>query len=158
MECAKVTPRRPRIGYATKTETINKRKSMKLNSHIHKTTVVAALCVLAMSAELVSAADTKHPSRERGIIKSVDMDAHTLVVTDRKKNSERTFQWNDQTKFSERDKSADASDLKAGERVYLTYSPGGETPILQSVHIAPAKTETHSANKPSPARSSLAQT
>jgi len=118
---------------------------MKLNSYIHKT-VAAAIWVLALSPALVFAAGTTHPSRERGIIKSVDMDAHTLVVTDRKKNSEHTFQWNDQTKFSERDKSAGAGDLKAGERVQLTYSPGGDTPILQSVPIAPAKAETHSAN------------
>ena len=106
---------------------------------------------------LVFAAGTTHPSRERGIIKSVDTEAHTLVVTDRKNNSERAFQWNDQTKFSERDKSAGASDLKAGERVHLTYSPSGDTPILQSVQIAPAKTETHGANKLSPARSNRAQ-
>ncbi len=130
---------------------------MKLNSHIHKT-AAAALCVLTLSPALVFAAGTTHPSRERGIIKSVDMDAHTLVVTDRKNNSQRTFQWNDQTKFSEGKKSAGASNLKPGERVQLTYSPGGETPILQNVHIAPAKTETHSANKPSPVRSDLAQT
>ena len=156
MAGAKVTSRGPRIGYATKTETLNERKPMKLNSHIHKT-AVAALCVLALTPALVFAAGTTHPSRERGIIKSVDMEAHTLVVTDRKNNSERAFQWNDQTKFSERDKSAGASDLKAGERVRLTYSPGGDTPILQSVHIAPARTETHSANKFSPSRSNLAQ-
>src|SRR5437879_1401510 len=156
MAGANETPRLSRIGYATKTETINERKPMKLNSHIHKT-AVAALCVLALSPELVFAADRTHPSRERGIIKSVDMETHTLVVTDRKNNSEHTFQWNDKTKFSERDKSAGASDLKAGERVRLTYSPGGDTPILQSVHIAPAKTESHSANKFSLSRSNLAQ-
>ena len=86
-----------------------------------------------------------------------DRPPYVLVVTDRKNNSERTFQWNDQTKFSERDKSAGASDLKAGERVRLTYSPGGDSPILQSVDIAPARTETHSANQLSPARSNPAQ-
>ena len=129
---------------------------MKLNSHIHKT-AAAALCVLTLSPALVFAAGTTHPSRERGIIKSVDMDAHTLVVTDRKNNSQRTFQWNDQTKFSERDKSASASDLKEGERVHLSYTAGGDTPILQSVHIAPAKTEKHSGKNPSSARSNRAQ-
>ena len=132
-------------------KTINERMTMNLKSHIHQ--MAAVLCVLALSPALVFAAGTTHPSKERGIIKSVDMDAHTLVVTDRKHSSEHTFQWNDQTKFSERDKSAGAGDLKAGERVQLTYSPGGETPILQSVHITPAKTETHSANQHSPARS-----
>src|SRR6266571_8799623 len=153
MAGAKVTPRHPGIGYATKTETINERMPMKLKSHIHQT--AAALCVLALSPTLMFAAGTTHPSKERGIIKSVNMEAQTLVVTDRKNNSEHTFQWNDQTKFSERDKSAGAGDLKAGERVLLTYLPGGDTPILQSVHITPAKTETHSANELSPARSNL---
>ena len=154
MAGAKVTSRRPRLGYATKTETINERKPMKLNSHIHQ--AAAAFCVLALSPTLVFAAGTTHPSKERGIVKSVNMDAHTLVITDRKNKSEHTFQWNDRTKFSERDKSAGAGDLKAGERVLLTYSPGGATPMLQSVQITPAKTETHGANKHSPARSNPA--
>jgi hypothetical protein len=48
---------------------------MKLNSHIHKTTE-AALCVSAFSPALMFAAATTQPSRERGIIKSVDMEAH----------------------------------------------------------------------------------
>src|SRR6266571_1192301 len=99
MAGAKVTPRRPRIGYATKTETINERKPMKLNSHIHQT-AVAALCVLALSPALMFADNTPKPSEKRGIIKSVDMDAHTIVVMERKNNSEQKFLWNDQTKFS----------------------------------------------------------
>src|SRR5262245_2853323 len=154
MAGAQVIHRRPRIGYE-KTETVKRKKPMKLNFHIHQT-AAAALCVLALSATLAFAAGTTHPSKERGIIKSVNMDAHTLVVTDRKSNSERTFQWNDQTKFSERDKSAGAGDLKAGERVILTYSPDGDTPILQSVNITPAKTGTHSTNTHSPSRSNAA--
>src|SRR5262245_3337597 len=129
---------------------------MKPNSHIHKTTVMA-LSVLALGPALVFAAATTHPAKERGIIKSVDMDAHTLVVSEGKNHSEHTFQWNGQTKFREGNKSAGASDLKAGERVHLTYSPGGETPLLQNVQIAPTKTETHSSNKPSPARSNPAR-
>jgi hypothetical protein len=48
--------------------------------------------------------------------------------------------------------SASASALKEGQHVQLTYTPGG-TPVLQSVHITPAKTEKHGANKHSPARS-----
>jgi hypothetical protein len=156
MAGAKVTSRRPRIGYATKTETINERKPMKLNSHIHQTPV-AALCVLALSPALMFADNTPKPSEKRGIIKSVDMDAHTIVVMERKNNSEQQFLWNDQTKFSERDKSASASDLKEGERVRLSYTAGGDTPILQSVHITPAKTEKHSGKNPSSARSNRAQ-
>ena len=123
---------------------------MKLNTHIHKM-AVAALCVLALSPALVLATGTPKPVGERGIIKSVDVDAHTLVVTEHKNNSEQKFQWNDQTKFSERNKNTSANALKEGERVHLTYVPGGDTPILQSVHITPAKTEKHSANNLSPA-------
>ena len=113
---------------------------MKLNTPINKT-VTTALCVLALSPALVFAGNTTKPGEERGVIKSVDMSAHTLVVTEYKKNAEQKFLWNDQTKFTERDKSASASALKEGESVRLKYSPGGEdTPLLQSVHIAPAKT------------------
>lgn len=125
---------------------------MKRKTNLHKT-VVAALCVLSLSPALVFAGNTSKPSEERGVIKSVDMTAHTLVVTEHKKNSEQTFQWNDQTKFMERTKSASASALKAGEHVRLTYTAGSPTPTLQSVHITPAKSEKPSARNNSPARS-----
>lgn len=128
---------------------------MKLNTRIQKS-VVAALCVLSLSPALVFAAGTPKPIEERGVIKSVDMGAHTLVVAEHKKNTEQKFQWNDQTKFSERNKSASASALKEGERVHLTYTAGGSMPTLESVHIAPAKTEKHSANNLPPARSNRA--
>lgn len=124
---------------------------MKLNTHIHKT-AVTALSVLSLSPALVFAAGTPKPIEERGTIKSVDMSAHTLVVAEHRKNAGQKFQWNDQTKFSERDKSASASALKEGERVHLTYTPGG-TPVLQSVHITPARTEKHSARNLPTARS-----
>ena len=129
---------------------------MKLNTHIHKA-ALTVLCILSLSPALMVAAGSPKPIEERGVIKSVDMNAHILVVTEPKKNAERKFQWNDQTKFNERDKSIGASDLKAGERVRLTYLPAGDTPILRSVHIAPAKTETHSGKSPSSARSNGAQ-
>jgi hypothetical protein len=92
-------------------------------------------------------------TEERGVVKSVDTTAHTLVVTEHKKNTDQTFQWNDQTKFMERDKSASASALKAGEHVRLTYTAGNPKPTLQSVHIAPAKTAKPTAKHNSPARS-----
>ena len=125
---------------------------MKLNSHIHKT-AVASLCILSLSPALLFAASSPKPIEERGVIKSVDMDTHRLVVTEHKKNAEQTFQWNDQTKFSEHSKGASAGDLKEGERVHLKYVSSGDTPILQSVHITPAKTQKHSANTIFPARS-----
>ena len=125
---------------------------MKLDTHIHKM-AVTALCILTLSPALLFAADTAQPAVAHGIIKSLDMAAHTLVVTEHKNNTEQTFQWNDQTLFTERGQSATASALKEGERVQLAYAPGGDTPILQSVHIAPARTGRHGANNPSPARS-----
>ena len=128
---------------------------MKLNTQVHKT-AVTALCVLALSPALVFAAGTPKPAGERGIIKSVDMDAHTLMVTERKTNSEQKFQWNDKTKFSERNKHTSASALKEGERVQLKYVPGGNTPVLQRVRITPARAEKHSANNLSHARSNRA--
>jgi Cu/Ag efflux protein CusF len=124
---------------------------MKLHTHIHKTTVTA-LCILSLGPALLFAADPPQPSVAHGTIKSVDMAAHTLVFTERKDNTEHMFQWNDQTQFTERGQSATASALKEGERVQLTYAPGTDTPILQSVHIAPARTGRHSANNSLPAR------
>ena len=124
---------------------------MKFNTHLHKT-VVTALCVLSLSPALVFGGGTSKPLKEGGIIKSVDMKTHTLVVTEHKNHVDQKFQWNDQTKFSERDKSLSASALKQGERVHLTYTAGGTMPTLQTVHIAPAKTQKHSASNISPAR------
>jgi hypothetical protein len=156
MTGAKVILRHPRIGRQQSSRQQRKTKDMKLNTHIHKA-AATALCILSLSPALMFAAGSPKPIEERGVIKSVDMNAHTLVVTEHKKNSEHTFQWNDQTKFSERDKGASPSDLKEGERVHLSYTPGGDTPILRSVEIVPAKTEKHSANNLSPARSNRAQ-
>ena len=140
---------------ATKIKMKSKTKIMKLYTPIHKT-AVTVLCILSLSPTLVFAAGTPKPIGERGLIKSVDMKAQTLVVTEHKNNAEQKFQWNDQTKFSERSKKASASARKEGERVHLTYTPGGDTPVLQSVHITPAKTEKHSANNLSSVRSNRA--
>jgi hypothetical protein len=118
---------------------------MKRNTPIHRS-VVTVLCVLSLSPGLVFAGGRPKPGEERGIIKSVDMSAHTLVITERKKNADQKFQWNDQTKFKERDKRASANDLKEGERVHLSYIPGGGMPVLQSVRIAAARTAKHNAN------------
>jgi len=127
---------------------------MKLiKTHIKKT-VTATLCVLALGPALVFAGSPAKPSEERGVIKSVDMTAHTLVVTEHKKNTSQTFQWNDQTKFMERDKSASASALKAGEHVQLTYTAGKPNPTLKSVHIAPATAEKPNAKNNASTRSS----
>ncbi|HXI69983.1 MAG TPA: hypothetical protein VNN22_06450 [Verrucomicrobiae bacterium] len=152
---------------------------MKLNAHI-QISVVAALCVLSLSPATVFAGglgglggdlapihdydfgdpgldptpETMRPSEERGVIKSVDLNAHTLVVTGHKKNTDQKFQWTDQTKFIEHDKSVTTSDLKEGERVHLIYMAGSTTPTLKSVHINSAKTNAPSVQNNSSARSS----
>lgn len=112
---------------------------MKRNPPITKT-FTAGLCILALSPALVFAGNKASVTEERGLIKSVDMNAHTLVVTEHQKKSDQTFSWNDQTKFIERDKAVSADALKAGEHVRLNYTAGAKPPVLQSVHIAPAKT------------------
>ena len=125
---------------------------MKFTTHLH-TTVVTALCVLSLSPALVFAGNTTKPMKEGGIIKSVDMKTHTLVVSEHKSHADQTFQWNDQTKFREHRKSASPTALKPGERVHLIYTAGGSTPTLQTVHIAPVKTEKHTARNMSHPRS-----
>ncbi len=118
---------------------------MKLNSNL-RIAALGALCAVALTPAALFAANPRL-HEDRGTIKSVDADAHTLVVTDLKNKSEHKFQWNDQTKFTERGKTATASDLKAGERVRLTYKGSGDMPTMQRVHIAPAKTEKAASEK-----------
>ena len=86
---------------------------MKLNTHFTRRRDSALRAVTQLRHSYLPAHEPK-PIEERGIIKSVDMSAHTLVVTEHKENTDQKFQWNDQTKFSERNKSASPSDLKAG--------------------------------------------
>lgn len=119
---------------------------MKLTTNLHITTVIA-LCALALSPAALSAADTPKTHDERGTIKSVDADAHTLVVTGRKDESEHKFLWNDQTKFTERSKAVTAAELKTGERVRITYAGSGDLPTMQRVHLAPAKVGKSTAEK-----------
>ncbi len=119
---------------------------MKLTANLRMTTL-AALCALALSPAVLFAANAPKTHEARGAIKSVDADAHTLVVSDLKDKSEHKFQWNDQTKFSERGKAVTATELKAGERVRITYAPGGDRPTMQRVHIAPAKAEKSTTEK-----------
>ena len=118
---------------------------MKLTSNLRQTAAIA-LCALALSPAALFAANPQ-PHEARGAIKSVDAENHWLVVTDRKDNSEHKFLWNDQSKFTERGKAVTATDLKAGERVRLTYKPGGDMPTMQRVHIAPAKAEKSASEK-----------
>src|SRR4030095_1044925 len=108
---------------------------MELKNCIQRTALVA-ITALTLTPAIVSAADTPKPKHESGIIKSVDQDSHTMVVADHKTKAEAKFQWNGGTKFTENHKTSGAGALKAGEHVNLTYQPGGDPHLLQSVQIS----------------------
>jgi hypothetical protein len=112
--------------------------NMKTNINIRKTGLVA-LCALALSPAALFAGNTSKTAEERGIIKSVDSQAHQIVVTDRKTKADRTFQWNDQTKFTEHGKAVTAADLKAGEHARFSYAPASGTPTLHHIALWPPK-------------------
>jgi len=125
---------------------------MKAILKLRKTTFVA-LCALALSPMAIFAGSTAKTAEEHGIIKSVDIKAHQLVVTDQKTKSTGTFQWNDQTKFTEKSKPVSVSALKEGMAVHLTYAPGSGTPVLGRVSIAAGKEQKHSATPPAQGKS-----
>jgi hypothetical protein len=107
---------------------------MKLRSRFQKIAPIALL-VVGLGPALAFGAGTPKTHHQHGIIKSVDMAAQKMVVSE-SKNKEHTFQWNDQTKFREQSKSTSANALKEGEHVRFSYKPGGETPLLQRVEIS----------------------
>jgi hypothetical protein len=119
---------------------------VKLTNYFRLAAVVPA-CVLALSPLGVLAAESTKLKEERGTIKSLDAEAHTLVVTDRKDNSEKKFAWNDQTKFTERGKTVTATEIKPGDRIRLTYKANGDTPNIERAHLAPAKAEKSASEK-----------
>src|SRR5262245_13781922 len=92
------------------------------------------LCVLVLGSTAASAASSRKIDTERGVIRSVDTTAHTLLLTEHTKGTEQIFQFNDQTKFRVHHKTVTASDLKPGERVTIRYTPGGAPPLLQGVY------------------------
>lgn len=113
---------------------------MKLNSNFHLTfRALAVMAGLALSTASVFAGSCRKTHSERGTVSSVDVDAHTLVITDLKKNTEHKFLWNELTRFTERGKTSSAADLKPGERVRIRYAGSGEGVTLRRVHIAAAK-------------------
>jgi len=122
---------------------------MKTYINIRKTALVA-LCALALSPAALFAGNASKSAEERGIIKSVDSQIHQIVVTDQQTKADRTFKWNDQTKFTEHGKAVTAAQLKAGEHVRFGYAPGSGTPLLQHVALWPQKDQSHaSASAPS---------
>jgi len=126
---------------------------MKLTSNL-RPTLLTACCTLALCLGAVHAGDAPKARSEQGTIKSLDAKNHTLVVTTGKSNSEHSFQWNDQTKFTSGHKAALASELKEGQSVEITYVPGGDAPTLQRVRLAAKAPKHASAHQPSHNRAS----
>jgi len=118
--------------------------------------LLTSLGALALSPVLLLAANPSKPVEEHGVLKSIDQPAHTLVITEHK-NQEKKFQWNDQTKFRQQEKTVAADALKAGETLHFSYTPGGDTPLLNSVNILPAKAKQHSALHDHTAKANRAQ-
>ena len=118
---------------------------MNTTFSIRKTSI-AALCALALSPAALFAGNTAKTTVDRGVIKSVDMSAHQLVVTGEKGKTDETFQWNDQTKFIEHDKAVTASALQAGMSVHVKFAPGTGTPTMTTVKLSPAKPQQHASH------------
>lgn len=110
---------------------------MKSTANLRLLTV-AAWCALALAPVTLRAAEPR-PHQERGTIKSVDAATHTLVLADLKNSKEYKFQWNDQTKFTERGKTVTAAELKAGERIRVSYQGTGDMPTIERARLVPAK-------------------
>jgi hypothetical protein len=105
-------------------------------------TALVALCALALSPAALFAENTPKTAEEYGVIKSVDNNSHQIVVTDKKAGTEGTFRWNDQTKFTEQDRTVNATALKEGMPVHLTYVAGAGPALLERVKLEPQKTPT----------------
>jgi hypothetical protein len=120
---------------------------MKRINPLHRVTLVS-VCMMVWSSATLLAAESTKLKEERGTIKSLDADAQTLVVIDRKDNSEHKFAWNDQSKFTERGKAIHASELKTGERIRVSYKPGADVPNIERARLVEAKTEKPTAEKP----------
>jgi hypothetical protein len=116
--------------------------SMKTNINLRKTAWVV-LCAIALSPAALSAKDTSKLAMERGTLKSVDNQHQQLVITDQKTKTDRTFQWNEQTRFTLQGKATSASGLKAGEHIVVNYARGNEPATLVSASAKPAKTSGH---------------
>jgi hypothetical protein len=115
---------------------------MKSQPFVRNATL-AALCTLVLSPAALFAANAHKTAEERGVIKSVDVTSHQLIVTDQKTKADGTFQWNDHTKFSEQRKNVNSSALKAGMAVHINYTPSSGTPVLQHVMVSPGKKQKH---------------
>jgi hypothetical protein len=118
---------------------------MKITSALRVGTLGVFGASALAAAALLAANPRAH--EQHGTIKSVDATAHTLVVADLKDKSEHKFQWNDQTRFTEHGKAADATELKAGEHIRFTYKGSGDMPTIEHATLLPAKAGKYSTEK-----------
>ncbi len=98
---------------------------------------MVASCAWALSLGVTQAADAARMKREQGTIKSVDIQNHVIQLTSSRDKTEHKYQWTDQTKFTSGRDAISAARLKEGESVSVTYTPGGEVPLLQHVRVVP---------------------
>lgn len=115
---------------------------MNIHSNIRKPAMIVMIA-LAMSPAVLWAGNHAKATEERGVIASVDATARQLTVSNPKTKAAGTFTWNEQTKFSEHGKSANASALKEGMAVDLTYTTVAGTRTLRQVKLVPAKPTKH---------------
>ena len=127
-------------GRLAKNQPTNERHVMKWNLHCWKPAMAAVCAAAILTPAALLAGGPPKARHENGTIKSVDANAHTLVIAGLKGHSEHKFQWNGETKFMEHGKTLTAGDLKEGMKASITYRSGGDTPTMQTVRLAPAKT------------------
>jgi hypothetical protein len=118
------------------------RTDMKTDINIRKTALVV-LCALALSPTVLFAKSATKTAAEHGILKSVDSQNQQLVVTDQKTKMDRTFHWNDQTKFTEQGKATSAPALRVGEHLVINYASDKETATMISASAKPARSAKH---------------
>lgn len=113
----------------------------------HYKSSLPLILALALSPALVFAGNSQKTSNERGTITAIDTSSHLLTVTGKKNHKETKFQWDDRTSFTQHHKTVAASALKDGERVDVTYVPGGNMAMLKSVSILQTGSPKHSADQ-----------
>lgn len=122
---------------------------MKTTSDMLKTTALA-LGVLCLGLAGATAADSPKLQTQRGFIQSVDQEHRSLVLAGHKGKTDHTFQWNEQTRFTEGNKAVSPADLKAGEHALLGYEVQHGIAILKSVKVTPANADQqHASRSPS---------
>lgn len=113
---------------------------MKPSSNLLRVTALA-LCLVGLGVAGAMAANSEKLQTEQGMIKSVDQAHRSLVLTNQKEKAGHSFQWNEQTKFTEGGKAVSATDLKAGEHALISYESAKGVAMAKSISLTPAKAE-----------------